>query len=698
MKTVLKILGALIVLLIATAVGLIAVLTSMDYGRYKDDLDKMVQDATGRELTIAGDLDLALSLTPKLTVTDVTFANAAWAGDKPMMTLDRLNAQVALRPLLSGRLEIDFIELDGLDLVLQTDGAGKANWEFATVQPQLDADAVQKQVEKTAQKLKLTPSISAVRIRNAHVTYIDGATGAELESDFKRADFTAEGVDSPIKGAFVAIYNDVAVQAQAELGSLGLLIASKGAPFPVNLKLSAENISADIVGMIDQPSAGLAVNVRVHGQAPDSKTLSKLAGVELPDVGALQGRAKVSGAGAAYSFQGIEATLGNSDLVGSADVDLSGERPSVTAKLTSALLDVNQLAGLSTERKDDAPPLERLFTTDPLPFELLKLADADVRYSAKRMRVDTLSLTSVNAVAKLKDGALKLYPMQFTFDEGRLNARLAVDGSLQTPTVAVRGSVRGLDAGTLAAMAGQGRIVSLMLDGEVDLKSAGVSTQSLVAALQGSVNFIGRNGQIHDDKFKDLTEGIGSIMPWASNKDANKISCFMAKLPIKAGDAVAETVLLDTNGVSVRVTGNIDLPGELLHLTVNTSAKSASLASFAVPIRVKGALLEPRIDVDPAEAVVGTVGNIVLAPAKLIAGLLSDTISLVASDAAKKEAADKNDPCLQALSGGKTAKSKPQAAPDTKDKPETKPVDNSKSSGDPLKDVEAVGKALEKLF
>jgi len=698
MKAGIKILGALIVLLIATAVGLIGVLSSMDYGRYKDDLDKMVQDATGRELTIAGDLDLALSLTPKLTVTDVTFANASWAGDRPMMTLNRLNAQVALRPLLSGRLEIDFIELDGLDLVLQTDGAGKANWEFATMPSQLDAGAVEKQIEKAAQKLKLTPSISAVRIRNAHVTYIDGATGAELESDFKRADFTAEGVDSPLKGEFVAIYNDVAVQAQAELGSLGLLIASKGAPFPVNLKLTAENISADIVGAIDQPSAGLAVNVRVHAQAPDSKTLSKLAGVELPDVGALQGRAKVSGAGAAYSFQGIEATLGNSDLAGSADVDLSAKRPSVTAKLSSALLDVNQLAGLSAERKDDAPPLERVFTTDPLPFELLKLADADVRYSAKRVRVDTLSLTSVNAAVKLKDSALKLYPLQFIFDEGRLSARLVVDGSLQTPTVAVRGSVRGLDAGTLAAMAGQGRIVSLMLDGEVDLKSAGASTQTLAAALQGSVNFIGRNGQIHDDKFKDLTEGIGSIMPWASNKDANKISCFMAKLPIKAGDAVAETVLLDTNGVSVRVTGNIDLPGELLHLTVNTSAKSASLASFAVPIRVKGALLEPRIDVDPAEAVVGTVGNIVLAPAKLIAGLLSDTISLVASDAAKKEAADKNDPCLQALSGGKTAKPKPQAAPETKDKPETKPVDNSKSSGDPLKDVEAVGEALEKLF
>jgi len=691
MKTGLKILGALAVLLIATAVGLIAVLTSLDYGRYKADLDKMVQDATGREFTIGGDLDLALSLKPKLTVTDVSFANADWAtSDQPMMTLKRLDAQVALKPLLSGRLEIDFIELDGLDLVLQTDGAGKANWEFAAVQPQPD--------QSEPQKMKLIPSVRDVRLRNVQVTYIDGATGATLETDLKRADFTADGVDSPLKGTFRAIYNDVVVMAQAELGSLGLLIASEGAPFPVNVQLSAGDLNADIVGTVDQPSAGMAVDMRVHAQAPSSETLSKLAAVDLPDVGAIELRANVSGAGTAYSFQGLEATLGNSDLNGSADVDLSKTRPSVVAKLSSALLDVNQLAGLHAKAKDDTP-LERLFTTDPLPFDLLKTADADVRYSAKRVRIDTVSLTSVNAAAKLKDGAFKLYPLQFTFDEGRFNARVAVDAALKTPTVAVRASVRGLDAGALAAMAGQGRIVSLKLDGEVDVKSAGSSTQTLAAALEGDVNLIGRNGQIHDDKFTDLTEGIGSILPWASNKDANKISCFMAKLPIKTGDAVAETVVLDTSGVTVRVTGNIDLPGELLHLTVNTSAKSTSLASFAVPVRIKGPILKPRIDVDPADAVVGTVGNIVTAPAKLIAGLLSNTIALVESDAAKKEAAEKNDPCLQALSGGKTApatKDKPPAKPESKQ--ETKPVDKSKSSGDLLKDVETVGEALKKLF
>jgi len=697
MKTGLKIASGLVVLIIAIAVAIVSVLSSMDYGRFKGDLSKMVYDATGRELTIAGDLQLALSLTPKLTVTGVSLANAPWAGKTPMVQLQRLDAQVALKPLLSGRLEVDFIELVGLDFTLQTDGKGKANWEFTPAKPQASESAAQSIAQGTAQKLKLTTSVRDVRLRNVHITYLDGATGAEVETDLKRADFTADHMDSPLKGNFVAIYNNVAVRARAELGSLGLLIASKGEPFPVDLKLSAPGLSADIVGTVDQPSAGMAVNMHINAQAQNSKTLSKLAGVDFPDVGALALKANVSGSGTAYSFKGLEATVGNSDLKGNADVDLSAKRPAVVAKLSSSYLDLNQLAGLNAQDDDDGPPLTRLFTTDPLPFNVLKTADADVSLTATRVRVHDLSITDVNAVAKLKDGKLRLQPLRLTFDEGRLNARVSVDGSTATPKVAVRASVRDLDAGTIAALFGQGRIVSLKLDGEVDVKSAGATPQAMAAGLGGSLNLIGRNGLIHDEKFKDLTEGIGSILPWAGDKDANAISCFMAKMPINKGDVVAETVLLDTSGVTVRVTGNVDLPGELLHLTVNTDAKKTSLATFAVPVRVKGPILEPRIDVDPADAVVGTVGNIVTAPAKLIAGLLSDTISLVESDKAKKEAAEKNDPCLQALGRGKTAE-KTQAPPPATETPDEKAKDKSKSSGDPLKDVEEVGKALKKLF
>jgi len=705
MRIGLKIIGGMMVLVIAVVVAIGATLLSMDYGQFKTDLAKVVQDATGRDFTINGDLSLALWPNPKLMVTDVTLANASWGRDGPMMTFKRLDAQVALRPLLSGFLDVDYIVLDGVELVLQTDGQGKANWEFtpaaapSTLTGQL---AIKGETNGPVRKLQFTPHVRDVRLRDVHVTYIDGATGAEVVTDLKRANFTAEHMDSQIKGTFDAIYNGIDVEAQAELGSFAQLIGTSGAAFPVNLKLSAPGLSADIVGSVDQPSAGMAIKARINAQAENTQTLSALVGETLPKLGRIDFRTNLSGSGTTYRFEGVEAQFANSDVTGNADVNLSGARPRVKAKLSSALFDVKALMAMNADASDDDVARERVFTTEPLAFDVLHRMDADADISVKRVVLDTITLTNANAGLRLLGGKLSLNPLRLNVDDGLLTARIVVDASLETPKVDVRASARGLDAGKIAAMAGQGRIVTMDVDAEVDVKSAGASTQALAGALSGYVRLIGRDGHINDDLFKDVTTGIGSIMPWASNKDANTISCFLAKLPIANGNTVAETVLLDTSGVLVRVTGNVDLAGERLHLTVTTKAKKTSFASFAVPIRIKGALLAPRTDVDPGEALVGTVGNIVKAPAKLITGLLSETLSLVQGEQAIKDATAKNDPCVQALSGGKTAdgpvtRSQTSTPSPGGETPKTL-QDPSKSSGDPLKDVERVGEALKKLF
>ncbi|MBL4615118.1 MAG: AsmA family protein [Magnetovibrio sp.] len=694
-----RVLGSVFVLLVATLIAGVAVLKSTDYNRFKGVLETLVEDATGRQLTIAGELQLAVSLNPTLYVTGVSFGNADWASKTPMMTLDRMEAQVALKPLLSGLLEIDHIVLDGVNLVLETDGQGRANWEFDAAGKAPADFPTNGPVSVSDGTMALKPEVRDVRLRNVRLTYIDGATGGVIVTDLKRADFSAATMDSALKGVVEAVYNDVTLEAQAELGSLDQLIGSAGKAFPVKLKISAPGLSADIVGSVEQPSAGMAVDLRVSAQLRDMATVSKLAGVELPNWPGIKVRATVTGGGTAFSFKGLEAFIGDSDLKGSVDLELAGNRPRVVAKLSSITLDVNALAGIDQTRSPNTATPDRVFSDDPLPFGVLKLVDGEVRYRAQKVLLDALTFDDVKANVSLKDGKLVLKPLSLSFNKGRIVVHAEVEGGLKTPKLNIRASGRNLDANSFAALAGREGLVSLKLDGEVNLKGAGNSVHTIMAGLNGTTNLVGRNGRIFDDRFKELTTGIGSILPWVSNKDANVITCMVAKVPIVNGEARAQTVILDTSGVVVKITGNVDLGGERLHLTVHTDAKKTSLSSLAVPFRIKGSLVEPRIDVDPGEAVVGTVGNIVKAPAKLIAGLLKDTISLVESDKAIKEAAAKDDPCIQALAGGKTspkseAVKKAKPAPP----PQEVPVDKNKSTGDPLKDVENFGKALKNLF
>lgn len=692
MKLWLKILGGLFVFCVATVVAVISVLMSLDYNQFKGIIDQKVEEATGRSLSIDGDLQLDLSLNPTISVRGVRFANADWGADVPMVSLDQLDAKIALWPLLSGRLEIDNVVLNDLRVVLETNGQGRANWEFTPAAPGVASSST-----TTDQILAFNPQVSDVRLRNVHLSYRDGATGRVIETDLNRADFSAANFTSPLKGHLQATYNGIDLDVQTILGSLEQLVGREGKPFPVQIKVSAPGLTADIIGNVEQPSQGMAIDGRVSANVRDSSILNQLLGIGLPKIAGIDLIGRVNGQGTRYGIKGLDLKFGQSGLSGAVEFDLSNQRPRIVADVSSNVLDVKSLidAWPSGAKVNENP--DRLFSHAPLPFDVMLLADADLKLDLKKVIMEGVNITDVVMDATLQAGKLVAERLNLTVEDGRILARLTLDGAAKAPKLDAHASVRGLNAGALAAMAGQGNVLTLALDGEVNLTSAGSSVQAMMAGLNGYSRFVGRNGRLNDKRLEDLTASLGSVLPWVSNKDANAISCVLADTPIENGNAVAQTVVMDTNGVTVQVTGNVDLPGELLHLTVITNAKKTSLASFSVPVRIKGSLTKPRIDVNPGDVVVGTVGNIVKTPAKLITNLLSDTLSLVKSEKQKKEDAAKDDPCIGALAGGKTTPAPTQAkdAPGAKTEP---PADPAKSSGNPLKDAEKVGKALKELF
>ena len=84
-KPVKIILTGIPVLAVTLVVGVVAVLMSTDFYQYKPLIAHETKKATGRDLTIAGDLEIGISLTPAVTVAGVTLSNADW-GARPEMS------------------------------------------------------------------------------------------------------------------------------------------------------------------------------------------------------------------------------------------------------------------------------------------------------------------------------------------------------------------------------------------------------------------------------------------------------------------------------------------------------------------------------------------------------------------------------------------------------------------------------------
>jgi len=597
LKLWVKVVGALGIVLVATVVATVVTLSSMDFNRFKADVERLAEDATGRELTIEGDLNLAISLSPSLNVSGVTLGNAAWGEPQLMFVLKNLQAKVDLVSLLSGQIDVDYIVLDGLSLVLQSDGKGRANWEFEAPGAPGAADT------KSAGGLSFSPRVRDVRLKNVDLTYIDGATDGRFQVALATVDLQAESFTSPMIAVIEAAYKGVNVEARAELGSFQHLIGTEGGSFPVNLNISAPGMAVTVTGGVEQPSAGMKLEARVTATVTELLTLAKLAGVDLPQVGRLDARFNVAGAGTTYAFSAIDVKAGRSDFKGNVKLDLAAKRPKLLGKIKSNVVDLDQLAGLEMPKAQGAgytspqvakvaqtpPPGEArpVFSSAPLPIAALYSADLDLSLSATKVSVRTVNLAAVSAQVNLNAGRLEVKDVKLTIDDGQFDGRFVLNGRGKVPSASAKAKVRGLDLGAVLTALGQGRLLTLNINSDVDVISGGASVQALMAGLNGQFSFSGRDGRIQDKTILDLTAGLGVAMPWGTHQDGSLISCALGRLPIKDGVMTAETVLADTPDIGVRVTGNVDLGGERLHLTIIPNAKTTSLASFAVPVRLE---------------------------------------------------------------------------------------------------------------
>src|SRR4051794_1551649 len=92
----------LVVLAIAAGIALVLLLIvavavrTVDPETLARPLQQKLKDATGRDLIVKGGIELGLSLSPHLTLRDVTLTNAPWGTAPAMLTAKELDVELAL--------------------------------------------------------------------------------------------------------------------------------------------------------------------------------------------------------------------------------------------------------------------------------------------------------------------------------------------------------------------------------------------------------------------------------------------------------------------------------------------------------------------------------------------------------------------------------------------------------------------------
>jgi AsmA protein len=175
----LKILVYLVVGLVVLALAAAAIFAmTFDPNRYKDDVQRLVKERTGRTLDLKG--PLALAFWPSLGAKVSGVVLSEHGTSQPFVSLESAHASVALLPLLRGGVVVDRIRLSGLRAQIVKGKDGRFNFQDLIEQA---AEKPAAKAEKKAPDSKGGPvafDIAGVTIERAALSYRDLNSGQEI--------------------------------------------------------------------------------------------------------------------------------------------------------------------------------------------------------------------------------------------------------------------------------------------------------------------------------------------------------------------------------------------------------------------------------------------------------------------------------------------------------------------------------------
>ncbi len=675
-----KIIKILIILVLLVIVALAGIIFTTDVNQYKDQLVQVVKDNTGRDFAINGDLKLAPSLIPTITVEGVTLGNASWAKEKNMLSVTRFEAQIALMPLLKKNIQvIKFILLEP-NIYLETNDKGEGNWVLASPTP--------KEKEATAVSSPATLpglAVNEVDIKDAHIIYKDGKTDKTTTVHIAEIKLNSSSFSDPLSLFISADINDSPLELEGTLGSINSLLDNKD--YPLNVKGNIAGAIISIEGKLAQPMNAGGIDLLTTLDIKQLSSLNSLAGSELPEIGPIIFSGKLADTKAGYSVQSMSAQIMDYKVSGEAAINLGGVRPALIANLTTDVIDISPFQGEAKK----AAKKDKVFPSNPLPLAGLKAADVDLKFKAKQLITKDLTIEDLNLTLTLNNGKLQITQTAKAAG-GTISANIGLDGSSGKSAFLTNDiSLTQIELGQIPAIKKDKTIIGGKTDITIKAKGAGASVSKIMASLNGKLLVKTGTGQISNSALDAasadaLTSTLSMLNPSTEDKKGSTLECAVVNFDIKDGIATADKgIAMLTNHVHVMGSGSINLKTEELDIGITPKAREGvgiNLSQLAELVRLKGTLANPTPKTDTKAAF--------KAGLSVGAAVATGGLSILAQGLFDKSGSDEN-PCDVAL--GLTPKTTTAA-----EKPETEKSAVEKTTDSVKKATGAIGDKLKSLF
>lgn len=572
MKWIIRIIGVL--------VALVMVLMALVFFMPSDKLARIATDqikaATGRNVSIEGDVSLTFWPVLGLRANELEVGNASWSEQGPMLQAANAAIGIDVASLLRGEIRITNIEAGSPTIRLDQRLDGRASWQFTDA----SGDA---QIEAEVSPDREARAVSIERLVVTNATLIYDAEGSDLVS--------YESVD-------------LALNWPDRLGPAQIEATVVPAGSPVEVTADIDGFAGFITGETQTLRASVeaeAGSIAFDGRA---NTLGAVAGeliLKTADTGAFLGNLGVPGVelppklGRSIDLQTdltltpdrqlalreMVVDLSGNRLTGAADIGLNGV-PEVNAQLNAGALDLTsatESSGSSSASGNSSAGSGWPKTT--IDASGLAAFNGDIALNAESIDLGTFKLGQTQTVVRNNNSRMVFELNRLaaygglTTGEFVINNRngLSVGGQMNIASIQMQPLLR--DAIDLDRLTGQG-------DMQLSFLGSGSSVDAIMNSLSGSGNLSIGRGTIEGINLDQLLSAGGM-------SGTTIFDDLTASWTIAAGVLSNRDLLLQLRNYSASGNGVVDLGGQTIDYKFTPVALRANSGEgLAIPVLFKG--------------------------------------------------------------------------------------------------------------